>query len=799
MNDPAPAEAYLPGYVAENLPWSAENGVAVAMKAAQAISRKDTLPVELAALALAEPESPAIARITADVPALAGLNCYSLAHVATSEVQGATFDPADGLAYACFALDQPENCRTIGIAWFSPPTELADYYIGIGDRVKGRWHWYYGPNDFVITYDPAEANVVAGDPLLVAVAVGAGLPADFRTVATGVSETRATGGLAAPTSESAGEAVEQETEEKYTSALPHIVDLRPFGTPVGDQGILGSCAAFAVGNGVYNIQLQQLYGQYGWDVNDTGMEISPLWVYVKSGLPPYGNYNPPCGSTVGRSLDEVFELLWSTGAATERAVPYDDNLDCITVFSGTAYEEASHLQISGWHMLPSSGMVRRIKEQLALFHRPVAVMLQGLESGFTTYQDGVYHYGGTSGADTGHAVCITGYDETLQAFQVRNSWGDNWGLDGYCNFGYDAVSDLSALGRFSAYYMVLKESPATLEYFLNLADPYDFDLHEPNNTVLSATELPTPSFLGFQSGFVTDDWFDVFHFAYTPGTKLLLEVLFDPDEVHLTASLLDEDGHLMSYLTGSGGEKTISGKWESVHPAYLVVENQSNGTGIYTINAGIMSQPAAPVHVAASQGLAGPGVEVSWIEEADAIQYYVQRSLKPDGTFFTIRTCADSPHRDTLAVAWQPYWYRVIAVNEYGVSAPSAAVLGYVGAAAPNQPGTVVTSEDDCIAVWWTAEPADYPYGVLRSIAADGPYALLATCEEYPYLDYSAIPGVVYYYAICLERNGLLGELSLPASGSLPLPALDSVRVEPVSDPLIVYGWEGVEPPLIAW
>jgi C1A family cysteine protease len=31
----------------------------------------------------------------------------------------------------------------------------------------------------------------------------------------------------------------------------------------------------------------------------------------------------------------------------------------------------------------------------------------------------------------GHAVLAVGYDEDQQRFIVRNSWGDNWGIDGY--------------------------------------------------------------------------------------------------------------------------------------------------------------------------------------------------------------------------------------------------------------------------------------------------------------------------------------------------------------------------------
>jgi C1A family cysteine protease len=48
----------------------------------------------------------------------------------------------------------------------------------------------------------------------------------------------------------------------------------------------------------------------------------------------------------------------------------------------------------------------------------------------------------------GHAVCLVGYDDnktmpdgSVGAFLVRNSWGTNWGLNGYYWMAYNYVSD----------------------------------------------------------------------------------------------------------------------------------------------------------------------------------------------------------------------------------------------------------------------------------------------------------------------------------------------------------------------
>ena len=64
-----------------------------------------------------------------------------------------------------------------------------------------------------------------------------------------------------------------------------------------------------------------------------------------------------------------------------------------------------------------------------------------LVAGFTAYQDffayksGVYtqHSGNRVG---GHAVCIVGYDDDKQAWLAKNSWGNDWGEQGFFWIGY---------------------------------------------------------------------------------------------------------------------------------------------------------------------------------------------------------------------------------------------------------------------------------------------------------------------------------------------------------------------------
>lgn len=55
---------------------------------------------------------------------------------------------------------------------------------------------------------------------------------------------------------------------------------------------------------------------------------------------------------------------------------------------------------------------------------------------FFGYSSGVYTANTASGIAGGHCIVIVGYDDSQQAWLVRNSWGTGWGMSGYCWFGY---------------------------------------------------------------------------------------------------------------------------------------------------------------------------------------------------------------------------------------------------------------------------------------------------------------------------------------------------------------------------
>lgn len=180
----------------------------------------------------------------------------------------------------------------------------------------------------------------------------------------------------------------------------------------GNQGQQGSCTAWAT---VYAAGTYSFHKKMGKSYSDTG-NLSPKYTYnqITKGV---------CVCT--SFLDHLY-LLKTQGACVLNSMPYDPT-ECAKQPDSLQKLNASTYKITGWAKvdLHNLTLIKRAlnKKMPVLFGIYVDDGFSHLSAPFIWNK-----YTGTSG--DGHALVITGYNDSLKAFRFMNSWSTAWGDNG---------------------------------------------------------------------------------------------------------------------------------------------------------------------------------------------------------------------------------------------------------------------------------------------------------------------------------------------------------------------------------
>ncbi len=207
--------------------------------------------------------------------------------------------------------------------------------------------------------------------------------------------------------------------------LPPKVDLRPWMTTVESQ-VGNSCVANAF-VGAYEYLAKQALGDAG--------DVSRLFVY----------YNARCqdGDDIadrGTQMISAIQALVEYGACTESTWPNDETLLCDEPH-GDAYTEAERFKIVEAEQIETD--LDHWRHTLAEGY-PIAFALNTFES----FDEATRNRGriplpkasdNVRETHGWHAMLCVGYSDKDQMFIVRNSWGAEWGDQGYCYLPYKYV------------------------------------------------------------------------------------------------------------------------------------------------------------------------------------------------------------------------------------------------------------------------------------------------------------------------------------------------------------------------
>lgn len=211
-----------------------------------------------------------------------------------------------------------------------------------------------------------------------------------------------------------------------------IVDLRPYCTPIENQGNLGSCTGQAIAGAI------ELLNKRNGKQND----ISRLFIYY---------YERALIGTIhydsGAYIRDGIKVTNKQGAPLEKFWPYN-----IQKFRNQPSSSAIN-----------DALVRTVKryERIADHNGCLDAITNGFPVviGFKVYssfestsvsRSGVMPYPNTRQERMlgGHAVLLVGYNKSKQVYIARNSWGAGWGDAGYFYMPFQVIQNKSMSSDF---------------------------------------------------------------------------------------------------------------------------------------------------------------------------------------------------------------------------------------------------------------------------------------------------------------------------------------------------------------
>ena len=225
------------------------------------------------------------------------------------------------------------------------------------------------------------------------------------------------------------------TADDVRNPLPEAVSLLKFAPDRQNQGRQGSCVAWS---SAYAAQTILMSASRGTSPNQQA--FSPSYMYNQIGL----------DGCQGSYIIRAMELMSQKGGVAFNSFPYSD-ADCSRNPTGLDGEAAAN-RIHGFNRLTSTeeprGInIRAVKEHLAKDAPVVIGMMVG--GSFMEGMMGQRLWQPTADDRRqmgfgGHAMSVIGYDDRMQAFQIMNSWGPEWGENG---IGWVSYADFAEFVR----------------------------------------------------------------------------------------------------------------------------------------------------------------------------------------------------------------------------------------------------------------------------------------------------------------------------------------------------------------
>jgi len=192
-------------------------------------------------------------------------------------------------------------------------------------------------------------------------------------------------------------------------SLPSSYDAMALGyvTPVKNQAACGSCWLHGA---IADFESDVAIGESNLlDFSEQEVGDCNIWASV-------GGHN----FCEGGNAYMTTNYFTKYGAAGEACQPY-------AATPQTCQNSPLLKNVDNWRIITGSdgeSQITKIKNAIQNYG-PVYSTIYASDSGFSAYDSGVYEYWGAE--ETNHAIEIIGWDDSLGAWLIKNSWGADWG------------------------------------------------------------------------------------------------------------------------------------------------------------------------------------------------------------------------------------------------------------------------------------------------------------------------------------------------------------------------------------
>lgn len=225
--------------------------------------------------------------------------------------------------------------------------------------------------------------------------------------------------------------------------IPDFYDLSPYMPEVRSQGKIGSCVSWASGYYLKSYQ-EKIEKGYSYN-NDNSKLMSPSFIFnqVKSN---------PSDCRKGSTIIDNLNILKNKGICSWETMPYTDN-DCNIQPNSGQLQQAKKNKILNYffmyashdpYSMNSKDLIRYTKEFISrniplIISFPLDKKFHQAKSPNNSY---IYRNYSKNERIGYHAVLLVGYDDSRKSFKAINSWGKNWGNNGFFWFDYNLYSKI---------------------------------------------------------------------------------------------------------------------------------------------------------------------------------------------------------------------------------------------------------------------------------------------------------------------------------------------------------------------